>query len=169
MEVEQKQEIADKPNHDGLTNLEHVVVCRINADRDKKQRARIEVLVGNGRGRTGNPQQLEIQDQGLALVPAQPAPGTTEAFVRRRSRLVRIRREQRCARAGAALFARHVAARPTSLSGSPSSAFWTPVFRGVLTRFLALAMDLSPFMVGVRVGRVFQHLLGSLFYDTIKP
>src|SRR6202012_5552704 len=41
-EVEQHQQVADQADRHGLADQEHVVVGRINADRDEEQRARIE-------------------------------------------------------------------------------------------------------------------------------
>src|SRR5947209_5870347 len=47
VEVEQEQEIADEPDGNGLSNLKHVVVCRIDADGDKKHRTWIKILIGD--------------------------------------------------------------------------------------------------------------------------
>src|SRR5215469_13225937 len=45
VEVKKEQKIADKPDGNGFSDLEHVVVCRVDADGHKKQRTWIQVLV----------------------------------------------------------------------------------------------------------------------------
>src|SRR5262249_39943526 len=55
VEIEQEQEIADEPDDNGLANLKHVVVGRVDADGDEEQRAWIRVLVGDHQNFTHKP------------------------------------------------------------------------------------------------------------------